>query len=448
MVSLESCRSELTSLLQYSSIWVAYSGGLDSQVLLYLAKQILPPAKLKAIHINHGLHDQADQWAQYCTQCAKRYQIECIIEKIHLTQLPQESLEAQARKARLTIFQQYLQENDVLLTAHHANDQAETVLMRCLRGSGVDGLGGIRRQRQIGKLQIVSPLLSYTRDELHQFAQQQQLQWVEDPSNLDTHFSRNFLRQNVLPVLKQHFPAVEKNLSRSAKLAQDASHCLRDLALLDSAQNHFYYRLPIVVLDGLSPSRAANVLRQWIIALGLHPPNEEKIELIFSQVIAAKADSQPLLRWPGAHIRRFQGELYALRQDPEALHPPQMSIDRLPFLAEENVGRIRLEQQPKGEIDPHKITAKQLKIRFRQGGECMRLKPQGANHRLKQLFQQYHVPPWERRLTPLLYADEKLVAVANHWVAAEFQAQSTDSGWKFQWQNSLYPQINPEQDGD
>lgn len=389
---------------------LAYSGGMDSTVLLHLAVAARLP-NLSAIHIHHGLQASADDWAAQCqAQCAAL----CVpLQLVQVTvdaQHPQ-GPEAAARDARYAALQSSLPNGAVLLTAHHAGDQAETILLRLLRGTGVEGLAAMPVTTTLTSTgtTLWRPLLRISRTSLLRYAQQQGLQWIEDPHNVDPRFSRSWLRQQVMPALHARWPDADQQLARAAEHAADAASLLAGLAasLLTGLQQ-VDGGLPVPGLLALSAAERRLVLRYWLQAQALPPPFAGTLQQLETDVLSAGEIAMPLLRWPGGEFRRYREVLYAgatLQTVPESFSAGWDGLQPLTLPAELGVLRA-----------PQGLPAA-AEVRFACGGE--RIRPKGdAHHRsLKYLTQKALVPPWLRPRLPLLYVAGELVSVAGRWNA-------------------------------
>lgn len=296
-------------------ILVAYSGGIDSTVLLHQLIHTYPPEQLRAIHINHGLYPEADDWQAHCERTCAIHGISIVCHQLTQRPKPGDSIEAWARTARYAIFEQHLKENEILMTAQHADDQAETVLLQLLRGSGPKGLSAMPKQKSFGKGLLIRPFLHLSKQDIIDYATLNQLTWVTDPSNKQTQFDRNFLRENILPSLKNRWPSVSDTLSRSAR------HCAEQEALLelllkpllaDSAGSR-EGTLSIQALSQQNPLVQRALIRQWLNDKQFPMPGHKKFEKIFEDLIPARPDAQPVILWGGVCIRRYRDDLYALR---------------------------------------------------------------------------------------------------------------------------------------
>ncbi len=400
-------------------LWVAYSGGLDSHVLLHLLAQ--SDLNLRAIHINHGLNSDADYWAEHCQNVCKALDVPCDVIKVTVDVAARESLEAKARTVRYQAIIDAIAPDDVVLTAQHADDQAETLLLQLLRGSGVAGLAAMPKD----KGWLIRPLLAYTRAELYEYAQAANLKWIEDSSNADTRFDRNFLRHEIMPRLQQRWASVSHIISRAASHQAEANELIQDLAELDlqQCQGHTSDQLCLDSLSELSSARQSNVLRFWIKKLALPSPTTKQLQQILSNLMTAKADSQPLVSWQGAEIRRYRQHLFAMPNLPTSQNTIKwLFLSPLPRLA---LGNLEV-TQGKGLALPN---GTELEIRFRQGGEVIRLNKH--QRVVKKLLQAAGLPPWQRQFIPLIYLKNVLIAIPGVGVADGFMTE--ENGWDIKW---------------
>jgi tRNA(Ile)-lysidine synthase len=412
---------------------VAYSGGVDSHVLLHALSQMrsaLPCSDLRAIHINHGIHPDAAQWARHCEGICRDLDVAFTTHTIQVERQATYSFEATARDARYDALAGEINANDMLLLAHHQDDQAETLLLQLLRGSGVKGLAGMPRCTHFSQGWMARPLLEFTREELQQYAITQQLVWIEDPSNRDTTFDRNFLRHAVLPILRQRWPSLDATLSRVAQHQADADALLeimarQDLALLTTSE---FTVINIEPFNVLQATRQRNVLRYWLHRIcGLPLPSSVQLQRIISEVVPAADDATPLVHWPGAEVRRYRNELYAM--------PPLTLIDSDWCQQWDLTNSICLPtgdelQVQHGEgVGLSRSALKQgVTIRYRRGGERCRLPGRSHDHELKKLFQDWAVPPWQRDRVPLIYIGEQLAQVVGFCVCTPFVAKPNEAG--------------------
>ena len=403
---------------------VAFSGGLDSTVLLHalggLARDRVP---LVAIHVDHGLQPDSSAWDRHCEQVAA--DLDCAYRCLQV-QVPLDSgkgPEASARDARYTALRSEMQAGDWLLSAHHREDQAETLLLNLMRGSGPAGLAGIGLTQRFGPGWLLRPMLDVGRAELQDYAAAERLSWVEDPSNEDRRFDRNFLRHDILPRLDARWPDIAQRLQRSAAHAGEAAELLGDLASIDlETLGNRAERLPIGPLLALSPARQRNVLRHALQLLGLATPTRAQLQRILEEVIPAREDAQPLVTWPGAAVRRYRDHLYLL---PEELQqtPQQRPVTGEQVVLGSGLGILSFTAGSANGLSRALFDAG-LRLEFRQGGEEFR--PYGHAHtrKLKKLLQEEAIVPWMRDRIPLLYSGDKLIAVGDFWIAAEAVAEN------------------------
>ncbi len=383
--------SQLASTLgSFNRIYVGFSGGLDSCVLLHvLSQKPLLRRKITAIHINHHISPYADNWAVFAQKTAQFLQIPCEIFSVVLDK--KSNLEESAREARYAIFSSLLQNSlDVLILAHHQNDQAETLLMHLFRGAGIDGLAGIPEWRRLGKGQIYRPFLQLLRADLEHYAKERKLAWIEDESNRNLHFDRNFLRHQIIPQLEKRWPGLIPNLCRSARHCSQAKQYIQTdiIQILEEIVDK-EQRLSIRVLLSYSRDTQCFVLREWLGCQGFKKPSQNKIERILDELIVAKPDGQPFVGWREGQVRRYQGLLYAISVANEKKYD---------FGLQEKLAELK-KQYPEAKFE----------IRYRQGGETMQW--HGQTHLLKKLLQEWKVPPWERNCIPLIYKDNVLIEV-------------------------------------
>ncbi|WP_064120749.1 tRNA lysidine(34) synthetase TilS [Pseudomonas fluorescens] len=406
---------------------IAFSGGLDSTVLLHLLASLaksesLPP--LTAIHIHHGLQAAADAWPQHCQSVCDALGVPLLIERVTVQQGA--SLERAAREARYVVFSALTQTNDVLLTGQHRDDQAETLLFRLLRGAGVRGLSGMPAQRSVGQGMLIRPMLDISRAELEAYAQAHQLNWIEDPSNQDRQFSRNYLRHQVMPLLTGRWPQAQASMARSAAHLREAQGLLDELAQIDLAQantSHDFKWLGLPSLElapiaALSAARQRNAISHWLEPFTQLPDSDHWSG--WKDLCDAGQDASPIWRLANGELHRSAGRLWWLSGD--WLRAPMIGGEwQSPSSALRlaNNGCVRFSgQTPCGP----------LRIAYRRGGEVMHLADRG--HRdLKRLLNERAVPGFVRGRLPLLFRGDELLAVAN----LPGLDGDVHDGWKLHW---------------
>lgn len=407
-----------TSLSEFSSrfplakrIIVGLSGGVDSTVLLRLVKQAMLhyhwPVRCLAVHVNHQLQPVAGEWVTWCQQYCQQLGIDYISVAVDATPLPGESPEAKARQARYAAFEDIMQLDDVLVLAHHADDQAETILLQLLRGAGSAGLAGMPVCAPFGQGALFRPLLSVDKAALTDYADDHVLAWCEDPTNQAVDYDRNYLRHAVMPVIAERWPGAVKTLVRSGQIAGETKQLLLQLAKHDWQSVSRGSELQVEKLLTLDRPRRANLLRYWLHREGATTPNRKHIEQI-ERGIGAKQDAKVCIQWSGGEVRRFNGYLYGGKPlKPFSVNTSTQWHDlSQPLLIE---GHAPLHFSLFECVVP--MQERPVTVRFRQGGERIAMSSQGRKL-LKHCFQERGVPPWLRGRIPLLYAGDELIGVA------------------------------------
>jgi tRNA(Ile)-lysidine synthase len=418
---------------------VAYSGGLDSHVLLHLCARLraahpgVPP--VVALHVNHGVQRQADAWSVHCAVVCAELGIAFFARPAQLVALEAtQPSEDELRAARYRVFAGFCAGDDLLLLAHHRDDQVETVLLRLLRGAGVAGLAGMPRERACGRARLCRPLLDIGRAQLREYAAAQGLRWVEDPSNACTEYDRNYLRRDVMPLLAARWPGAAGNVARAARnLAQAAAICaeragedLRECAGDDRFGQAF---LALVPWRALGAARATAALRAWLAQHGAGWADAQSLATLEHEVIGARRDAQPRLVLGAVVVRRYRERLYAIPADGAGEAPAGTAIVPDAPLCLRGVGRIVLESGSEGGVRP----GRDYRIGF--GAPGWHCRPAGRPRKtLKQLAQEHGVPPWLRERLPLLYVDGELAAVAQLCVCEGFAAPPGTASLRLDWQ--------------
>lgn len=388
---------------------VAYSGGVDSHVLLH-ALSLEAKARdipLRALHVHHGLQDQADAWDVHCERTAQALGVDYLCVTVDVEVNTGDSLEEQARDARLAGLSAQIGLGELLFTAQHADDQAETVMLQLLRGAGVRGLSAMPRLQPFGTGWQVRPLLDVTRAEIEAYAHDHQLEWVEDPSNQDRSYARNYLRHDVMPKLRERWPSAAQSLGRSAELCAEAESLLlqRGREDLEAVRDDGDRGLPIDALKALDGSRLRNLLRVWIAERDLLPPSRKVLQRVQQELIPAKDDAQPKVHWQGAELRRYQNRVYLL---PELTDMPEdwsAEWDGLePLSLPGGAGQLEL-------LDGNGPYT----VRFRQDGDRVTLSGRDHSKSLKKFWQEQGIPPWLRDRVPLLLKGERIVLIGDRW---------------------------------
>lgn len=403
--------SELSAWRSAPRWSVAFSGGLDSTVLLHLLvdlanREAIPP--LRAIHIHHGMQPAADAWPEHCRRVCERLGVP--VEVVHVRVETAASPEQAARQARYAALAARLSEGEVLLTAQHRDDQAETLLFRLMRGAGVRGLAAMPAVRRLAAGWLVRPLLQRSRAELETYARLHELEWTEDPSNCSVDLSRNYLRREVMPRLEQRWPRATATMARTAAHMAEAQTLLDELARMDIAaatpsEGYAWLPLPhlaLAPLMNLSSARQRNALRHWLAPHTAMPDLAHWAS--WEALRDAAEDATPIWRLASGELHRCGGNLWwlssgwlQLMPGPVAWHEPREAL-HLP-----GNGVVRIVGE---------VASARYEVRYRCGGEVLEVPGRGRRD-LKRLLNELGVPRFLRSRLPLLYVDGDLIAVAN-----------------------------------
>lgn len=409
---------------------VGFSGGLDSMALLHALAQdpAIRTQGLRAIHVHHGLQAHADDWAAHCARFCESIGVPLSIARVSVARDSGDGLEAAARKARYDAFETALAAGEVLVTAHHRDDQAETFLLRALRGSGPDGLAAMRPWRKFAAGRHWRPLLEIPRDGLLAYAQQHDLSWLDDPSNEDTRHDRNFLRQRILPLLRERWPQADAAFARSAVLNADAVELLdrEDALALAMARSVDPQALSASALLEHTAPRRARVLRRWVETLGFPPLPGAGIAQIESDLLQARADARARFVWRDVVIERWRGLLHVrhLREPlPTGWSTEWDGNEPLPLPGGDSL-----------ELEGADAFVSPCRVSARHGGERILLPGRMHSHALKNVLQELGVPPWEREALPLVHDRAgALVAVADFAYSADFDTWLREQGARLRW---------------
>lgn len=420
---------------------VAYSGGVDSTVLLHalvaaVKQSLLPfsPSSIVAVHINHQLSPQANQWQQHCQQVTARLGVEFYTEQV-VVNSSGKGIEAAARDARYEVFERFLQPNDCLLLGHHQADQVETVLLRLLRGAGVKGLSAMPVSRVIGQATLLRPLLFIGQNAIVDYAQQQQLAWVDDESNQCDVYDRNFLRNQVLPLLAQRWPTMPQQLTKMAATMKQTDELLSDIAeedlrAVDYQQARTGYCVNFSTFNHFSLARKNNLLRYWCEKVGYALPDVDQLAEIETQFFSRSALlSSACVSWGQYELRQFAGRLYLMESLPAFTPPEMIEWDGVSEVDLQGAGCLSVVNN---NVDHYQsdvssnciaIEQKPYHIRWRKGGE--RCTPSNRQHSqtVKKLLQEYALETWLRDRVPLIYDGDELVAVGDLWVNKGFDVE-------------------------
>jgi len=408
----------------HSSILVGLSGGVDSVVLLHLLHKLSArfPWQLSALHVHHGISRNADSWANFCADMCADLQITLHVERVDIVPLLQHGIEAAARKLRHEAFAK--QTCDFVALAHHADDQVETLFLQLLRGTGVRGASSMPQFiTRKGTASLIRPLLHVSREEILAYAAKHQLGWVEDESNANDSYPRNFLRHRVLPLLAEKFPAYRRTLARSADHFAEAGLLLNEMAEQDAAGTIDGNTLSVEVLRVLSQARAKNLLRYFLHGAGVLMPQAVQLDDMLKQLCGTRADTAVCISCGDIEVRRYRGKAYVL----QALGGFDGDLV-MTWAGENRLGWPALNTwlsfnrtHGKG-ISFTKLQRAKVTLRLRRGGETMRVHRSAGTRTLKNLLQEKHIPPWYRDRLPMLYCGDELVCVPGVGTAAAYIA--------------------------
>lgn len=412
-----------------ATIVVGLSGGIDSVVLLHvlLRRLRIAPARISAIHVNHQISPDAARWAAFCRSWCRELGVKLRVTKVDVPR--GNSTEAAARAARYAVLA--ASGADVLLLAHNRDDQAETVLLQLLRGAGPRGLSAmpVLRPKTSVMPAVLRPLLETPRAAIEAYAAHHGLQWVEDESNRDRAYLRNFLRHDVLPLLESKLPGVRGTLARAARHQAECSELLDVLAVDDLGAENHAGRLPLALLQGLMPARARNALRYFLRCNDVVMPEAERLDELLRQAMTARGDTRVCVDLGGVELRRFQQALYIVRPLPRLTKSFAVTWDGRGTLPLPQLGGSLRMLRRKGEgIAATALRSALLQVRVRQGGEMLRPTPAGQQRTVRNLLQEAAMPPWLRERLPFLYVGDELVAVPGLGTDAKFQARPGQPG--------------------
>ncbi len=433
----QQCQPYLTAQTKWL---VALSGGVDSRVLLHLFsqwQQEYPQLQWQALHVHHGLSANADSWLQQCRDYCVQAGCDFTAEYVQLDVANGDSIEQQARHARYHALAQHVDEHTIVVTGQHVSDQMETVLLALKRGSGPKGLAAMAQYSAFADGMLLRPLLNISREVIVDYANQQQLTWVEDESNQDCRFERNFIRHQISPILRQRWPQIEKTIARSAYL------CAQQQELMEQLLQPYYQQaiqldgsLTIADIGSLTPPIRDALLRLWLDKQGFLMPSAKQLQQIWQDVVLAKQDAAPVFSYGTVQLGRFEQRLYAFPviADIQSLQLT-LTVDqalKLPHGLGYLHWQKRQQNQPLDNSAYHfalPTETQQLEVRFDPTGVVAHPEQRQHSRKLKKLFQEYSVPTWQRQRTPLIFYQQQLVAVANLFVCQPFAGEQYQLIW-------------------
>ena len=426
------------SSIETEGICLALSGGLDSMVLLTLMHTHLSERyKMRAIHVNHNLHEKSDAWSIFCKEQCERMNIDLMIKSIH----PESDgfgLEANARDQRYNVIKESLNSNETLLTAHHKDDQLETILFRIFRGTGVDGLRGIIRFRNDGMNIIFRPLLNFSRADLENYASIKNIAWIEDGSNKDSSFDRNYIRKYLTPKIKDRWTTADDAVHRLSLIATENHELLNEVASEDLSEENTFKSISISNFDSFSIPRIKNMIRYLIEKNNMPMPSMHILNSGINDLIMNDEKSAEI-KWSEYVIRRFNGRLYFLNKAEvmpcEATENISWSINQSISLSHP-IGKLNTKITEGNGISLDKCSSN-LQIKFRKGGEKMFFNADNGSKTLKDFFNEKKILPWIRDKVPLIYDDQHLICIGDLWINENFIATESEPAFTIHWNTKM-----------
>ena len=413
------------------SMTVALSGGVDSVVLLHLLYELQKTHHftLNATHVNHGLSQHADKWVKFCEKLCRDLSVPLDVQYVKLPQKKSLGIEGEARRLR---YEKLLQsKSDLIVLAHHEDDQAETFLLQLIRGAGVKGLSSMAQFDDARKLW--RPLLNASRMDIEKYAKTHKLKWIEDESNQNIDFDRNFIRSKVLPILKNRFNHIIKVISRSSSHLSEAQNLLDDLAKIDLKKrlksSKYKHILQVKALNKLSHSRAKNVLRYWLEINHQLMPSKDLLDELLRQVLTAKKDAELKIELSKEfEIRRYKDEIYIVQKNQQTHKNYEIVWAGESEILLPNGSKLKFKKVKGKGISLEKMKNKKLIISNRKGGESFKPDSKRPTKKIKQLLQESVLPPWEREILPLIFVEDELASIPNFGVDIKFQASFKVAG--------------------
>jgi tRNA(Ile)-lysidine synthase len=402
--------------------------------------------RVRAVHVHHGLHPNADKWTEHCATIAAQLHVPLTVLRVKVARPRGASLEAAARDARYEALATELWPGEVLLTAHHEDDQLETVFLQLMRGAGIAGMAAMPEVTHFAQGVLARPLLTRSRADLEAWATSQALTWIDDDTNADEQLDRNYLRRRVLPVIRARWPSVAASVARTARHAAEAKRLLDTLALADVERASNGPALSVQHLRILDPDRRRNALRFWIARSGFTLPDTRRLDEITGPLLEARPDANPQVQWNGTLVQRHADLLSVQSKSATPVATAtQVEDTDWNWRARSRVelgaarGALSIEPDPHGPIDLDSLPDT-LTIRTRRGGERLRPSRGRPTKTLKSLFQEARLPLADREHIPLIFRGDYLVAAADRWLDASVQAtQETRHRARLRWHRLSTP---------
>jgi tRNA(Ile)-lysidine synthase len=409
--------------------WIGFSGGADSTALLQAMwecrEQLSVP--IHAVHFHHGLQDEADAWQDHCSSFCRERDIPFLSEKLEIEPRRRTSPEEEARNLRYRAVKKILGDREMYLTAHHAEDQAETLFLNLMRGSGIEGLAGIPVLRNLENGWVARPLLDRHREDLERFLEARSLGWLTDPSNEDTAFDRNYLRQELFPLLEQRWPGLVRRLSRTARNARITASAMA--MFIENQSGDLIrdkFKMPLQKLLELEPEMQTLIVRQWLRRHEVPVLPDTRLREFLDQLAGSQLTNQAEVQWQDWMIKRYQRDLWLQHRKPFTACPEVKWQSGTDVDLGPDTGAICLLGEPVS------IPAGWL-VRSRKEGDRIRLLPNGPSHKVKQFFQSAFVPPWLRPAIPVLEWEGEPVALGDWVIGHRLQQWLFENDIQYQW---------------
>jgi len=426
---------------KYKLFLIAYSGGIDSTVLLYQLVKIKknnPKISIRAIHINHNMHINSNKWQIHCINTCKKYNIPLIIEKIDINIT--NNIEEQLRIKRYNLIYKNLLNREILLTGHHLNDQCETFFLSLKRGSGPTGLSAMSSETIFGKSKIVRPFLTKTREEIKTLANSNQLKWIEDFTNLNINYERNFIRHKILPVLEKKWPFFLRNCFRTTKICNEET-ILKNILLKEKIQKFLNFNecLNIGNFKNLKEELCKALIRYWISLKNIKTPSYNTIQRIYNEIIYNRKNASLKIIIQKNEIRCYKKFLYFVKIKKniknmiifwhDTCHKLTLP-NHLGYIIRNNKEGINLPKPKNGEL---------INIRFQHEGKILILGRQKQRN-IKKIWQEHNIPPWLRNQIPLIFYNNQLISALGVFVVNQtmkYQEKNNQNQWCISWINNV-----------
>lgn len=421
---IDNVKNSLAPFTQHH-FYIGYSGGIDSHVLLHCCSQLAEfNKKMTAVYINHQLQAISDDWAIHCEKMAFDLNINFLALNVNALPKNGESPEEAARNARYQALKNLIKRDCVLLIAQHREDQLETVLLQLFRGCGLRGLAGMPEKAAFGEGCLLRPFLDISKNEIINYAKVNQLQWVEDPTNQSDDYDRNFLRNQIIPQLKQRWQALDKTVFRTAKHCANADEMLKNMAKqwFQSVVNSDN-TIDLQKLRFYDSMQQDCILREWFFSFGLKMPSQKRLNQIFAEIMNAKNSSSAVLYEQQHEIRCYQNTLFCLKKSQKETFKEKIWDKNQDVLFFSSDWVLSIHASKKGILKTVWENA-QIRVRTRKGGEKIELPFRKGHHDLKKLYQEAKIPPWKRESIPLIYLNNELAAVGSFWINRAFYNES------------------------